>query len=71
MESIKIEILQPKVLALIKDLVDLKLIKIKVEEPKKDYNKLLLKLRSKSKDAPSIDEIGEEVDKVRANRYAK
>ena len=72
MKSFNIEILQPKVMALINDLAELKLIKIKKEKNTKiEFEKLLSGLRQKAGNAPSLEEITGEVEKVRAKRYAR
>lgn len=71
MESIRIDILNPKAKALLKDLADLKLIKIRKESPKNEFKSLLLSLRNKSTEAPSLEEITAEVEKVRKVRYEK
>ena len=68
METISIEILNPKAKQLLKDLADLKLITIK---PKHTLNSLLENLRKNSESAPSLDEITAEVEKVRHARNAK
>ena len=68
--SIRIDILNPKAVKLLKNLADLDLISIK-EESKKGFAEVLKKLRSTSKFAPSLDEIAKEVEKGRAKRYGK
>lgn len=70
METIRIDILNPKVKNLLKDLADLNLIKIK-KEKKSDFSDLLRKLRSKSTEELSLDEITKEVESVRKSRYEK
>jgi hypothetical protein len=70
METIRIDILNPKAKNLLKDLADLNLIKIRKEE-KSDFSNLLKKLRSKSKEDLSFDEITKEVENVRKSRYEK
>ncbi|MEI7977415.1 MAG: hypothetical protein WCI53_01100 [Bacteroidota bacterium] len=70
MEAIKIEILNPKALQLIKGMQDLNLIKIS-NEPVSKLKAYLKKMRSNSLTAPSLDEITKIVDEVRAKRYAK
>lgn len=69
-EAIKIEILNPKALQLIKGMQDLNLIKIS-NEPVSKLKAYLKKMRSNSLTAPSLDEITKIVDEVRAKRYAK
>ncbi len=71
MESLRIDIINPKAKRLIKDLADMELIKIRKEKTKSDFSELLEKLRSQSENAPSLDEITKEVESVRASRYEK
>ena len=71
MESLKIEIINPKAKQLLKNLADLKLIRIKKEPAKSDFSELLNKLREQSDKAPSLDEITKEVEAVRKARYEK
>ena len=66
----RIDILNPKAKKLLKDLADLNLIKIN-KEKKSDLSSLLTKLRSKSSEELSLDEITEEVESVRKSRYEK
>lgn len=70
MDTLSIEILNPKARKLLQDLADLKLIAIK-EDSKDGFVEILAKLRSKSEEAPSLEEITAEVELVRAKRYAK
>jgi hypothetical protein len=70
METIRIDILNPKAKNLLKNLADLDLIKIK-KEKKSDFSNLLKKLRSKSKEELSLEEITKEVENVRKSRYEK
>ncbi len=70
MEALKIEILNPKALQLIKGMQDLNLIKIS-EGPVSSLRTYLKKMRRKSATAPGLVEIGKLVDEVRAKRYAK
>jgi hypothetical protein len=72
MEALRIEILNPKVKSILKQLADLELISIsKVDTSENQLKKLLSKMRSKAKDAPSLEEISKEVEKARTERYAK
>lgn len=71
METIQIDILNPKAKKLLKNLADLNLIKINNEKNKSDFPALLEKLRSKSKDELSLEEITNEVEQVRKSRYKK
>jgi hypothetical protein len=70
MEAIKIEILNPKALQLIKDMQELKLIKI-TDEPVSALKTYLRKMRRNSASAPNFDEITKIVEEIRAKRYAK
>jgi hypothetical protein len=71
MESIRIEILNPKAKNLIKNLADMDLIRIKKEKVKSDFAELLGKLRMHSEKVPSLEEITMEVESVRKARYEK
>ena len=72
MESIRIEIINPKARKLLQNLEDLNLIKMSErEDKKKELKELLNKLRSKSSDAPTYEEIIKEVEVVRESRYEK
>ena len=68
METIRIEILNPKANQLLKDLADLNLIKI---QPKSSLKEVLEKTRRNAEYAPSLDEITAEVEEVRQARYRK
>ena len=69
METIRIDILNPKAKKLLKDLADLNLIKINKQKYKPEFSKLLKKIRAKSNDEISLDEITKEVEQVRKSRY--
>lgn len=71
METIQIDILNPKAKKLLKDLADLNLIKINKTKYKSEFSTLLKKLRTKSQDEISLDEITKEVEQVRKSRYEK
>lgn len=71
MESIRIEIINPKAKSLIKSLVDMDLIRIKKEKGKSEFTELLNKLRMRSDKAPTLEEITKEVESVRNSRYEK
>jgi hypothetical protein len=72
METLRIEIVNPKAKKIIKDLADLKLIKIQEKNTVKSFATLLNKMRTKSKDENiSMDEITKEVEFVRSRKYAK
>lgn len=68
MESLRIDILNPKAKKLLKDLADLELIKIK-SDTSSDFSELLKKLRSKNNNKITLDEITKEVEAVRKSRY--
>jgi len=70
MEALKIEILNPKALQLIKAMQDLKLIKV-TDEPVSALKTYLRKMRLKSSSAPNFEDITKIVEDVRAKRYAK
>jgi len=70
MEALKIEILNPKALQLIRGMQKLKLIKV-TEEPVSILKAYLKKMRRNSSTAPGLDEITKIVEEVRAKRYAK
>lgn len=71
MNTVKIDILNPKAEILLKNLADLNLISIKKDSNSSGFKKVLEKLRAKADLAPSLDEITEEVNKVREKRYSK
>lgn len=71
METIKIEIINPKAIKLIKGLADLNLIKINKEKYKSEFSNLLKRIRAKSNEEISLDEITKEVELVRKSRYEK
>jgi len=56
---------------LLKDLPNLNLIRIRKETSESDFSELLKKFRSKSDQAPSLEEITKEVEAVRKVRYEK
>jgi len=68
METIKVDILNPKARKLLKELADLNLISIR-KSTKSEFSEVVRKLRSKSKTPPNLDEIAHEVEAVRSKRY--
>jgi len=70
MNTITVNILNPKAARLLKDLADLNLIAIQ-DTSKNGFASILKKLRSKAKSAPTLEEITKEVELVRSKRYAK
>lgn len=71
METIQIDILNPKAKKILRNLADLNLIKINKPKNKPDFSALLKELRAKSTDEISLDEITSEVEQVRKLRYEK
>jgi hypothetical protein len=70
MNTLRIDILNPKAARLLKDLADMNLIAIR-DSSKGGFESILKRLRSKVDSAPSFEEITKEVELVRAKRYAK
>jgi hypothetical protein len=70
MEALKIEILNPKALKLIKGMQELKLIKVS-DAPASTLKAYFKKMRRNAATAPGLDEITKIVEEVRAKRYAK
>jgi hypothetical protein len=71
MESIRIEIINPKAKTLIKSLVDMDLIRIKKDKGKSEFTELLARLRKRTVKVPTLEEITKEVESVRKARYEK
>jgi len=72
MESIRIDILNPKAKKLLQDLAALDLISIREKlDSKSALKNLLTRLRDKSDQAPSLEDIAKEVEVVRKGRYVK
>lgn len=69
-ETVRVNILDPKAAEILKNLADLKLISIQ-DTSDDNFANILKKLRKKAKIAPSVDEIAAEVEIVRSKRYAK
>lgn len=69
METIQIDILNPKAKKLLRNLAELNLIKINKTKDKSDFSALLQKLRAHATDEISLDEITNEVEQVRSSRY--
>lgn len=70
MNTISIEILNPKAGKLLENLADLNLIAIK-NKPENGFTRVLKKMRSKATAAPTLEEITKEVEIVRTKRYEK
>jgi len=71
METIRIDILNPKAKSLLKGMAELDLIRIKKDKVKSEFKEILDKLRIDSDKAPSLDEITKEVESVRKARNEK
>ena len=71
METVTIDILNPKAKKLLKDLMDLDLISIRKPISKSNLKNLLATTRKNNKTALSMDEITKEVEIVRQNMYDK
>ncbi len=71
METVRIDILNPKVKTLLENLAELKLIKINKYDIASEFKKILNELRTKDENPVSLEEITEEVEKVRKTRYEK
>lgn len=59
------KIVNPKAKRMINRMADMDLIRIKKEKTKSEFVELLIRLRRHSKNAPSLDEITNEVESVR------
>lgn len=70
METLRIDIVNPKAKRILKELAELNLINIRDKDPIKYFDSLLNRLRTKGKDI-SLDEITKEVEIVRSKRYGK
>lgn len=70
MNTMRVDILNPKVLNLLKDLAELNLISIQ-DTSRNGLASVLKKMRSKTKSTPTLDEITNEVELVRRKRYEK
>jgi hypothetical protein len=69
METIQISILNPKAKKLLQDLADLELISI-LKPGEENFENILKKLREKAaSNPPTLEEITEEVEIVRSQRY--
>jgi hypothetical protein len=70
MDTIRVDILNPKAKILLENLEALELISIK-EDSSQNFQEKLNLLRSKSSNVPSLEEITKEVESVRSERYDK
>ena len=71
MESLRIQIINPKAKRLINNLAEMDLIRIQKKKAKSDFGELLDRLRNKEMIAPSLDEINAEVESARKSRHEK
>lgn len=71
METLTIDINNPAAKKLLQNLAELNLITIHKNDKSAKMRKALSRLRDKAEFMPSLDEITEEVEKVRTARYAK
>jgi hypothetical protein len=71
METVRIDILNPKAKSLLKNLADLDLIRIKKDKSKSELKDLIERFRINSDDAPTLKEITSEVESVRKSRYER
>lgn len=69
METLRIDILNPKAKKLLNNLAELNLIKIKKDKSMNELADLLDKLRVKNAELLSLEEINSEVEEVRKKRY--
>ena len=67
METLRIDIINPKAKQLLKDLADMNLIAF--SKGNSEFISFLEKLRAKSDSAPSLDEITKEIETVRSKRH--
>ena len=70
MNTMRVNILNPKALRILEELAGLNLITIQ-DTSKNGFATVLKKLRTKAKSAPTFDEITNEVELVRSKRYAR
>ncbi|MES2267348.1 MAG: hypothetical protein V4520_11335 [Bacteroidota bacterium] len=70
MDTLRINIINPKALKLLNDLADMNLISIQ-DNSKNSFAELLNTLLANNKSAPGLDEITKEVEAIRSKRYAK
>jgi hypothetical protein len=71
METLNIEIINPKAKSILKGLANLHLIRIQKNKPASEFSELLKKLRKNSEASLSLDEITKEVEAVREKRYGR
>jgi hypothetical protein len=71
METIRVDILNPKAKSILRNLADLNLIRIKSTRVKSELKDLLNRLRENKDETPTLEEITSEVELVRKSRYEK
>ncbi len=69
METLRIDILNPKARELLQGLADLNLIRITEDKSGKEFEMVLKKLRAEAEDKISLDEITAEVEAVREQHH--
>ncbi|HYV90722.1 MAG TPA: hypothetical protein VE978_03025 [Chitinophagales bacterium] len=70
MNTINVEIINPKAKKLLNDLEERKLIRIEKNYSPSDFIQFVKQLRKKAKRVPSLEEITGDVEIVRSKRYA-
>ncbi len=70
METIKVDILNPKARKLLNDLADLDLISIR-KSNNKEFSEIVRNLRSKATNELNENEIAQEVEAIRSERTSK
>ena len=69
MKTLQVDILEPKAIKLLRELANLKLIQFQeVTDSKKEFKKLVNKIRSRGGDELSMEEIIAEIDVVRVEK---
>ena len=68
METLNVQVINPKAKLLLMNLEEMDLIRIEV---KPTLSEMLAKIRRKENEAPTIEEITEEVEWVRQKRYVE
>jgi len=71
MDTYQVEILEPGAKRLLEDLAEMDLITVHAIEPKKSLRRLLERMRSAGGNGLTPDEITEEVELVRSERYVR
>jgi trehalose-6-phosphate synthase len=71
METLNIEIINPKAKSILQGLANLNLIRIQKNKPATEFSDLLKKLRKNPESSLSLDEITKEVEAARNKRYGR